>query len=118
MICITKRVRGLGEGGKAIGPGLEWSDFFVGSNGGLKMRSKKVSKKWFQRVLKWTPKVGKNRQKGCSGGVPKRNLKKVPSPGSGKVRFWYYLLHFSKVRGLKKVIFWGIILGSFGRQNR
>ena len=23
-----KRVRGLGEGGKAIGPGFEWSDFF------------------------------------------------------------------------------------------
>ena len=87
-------------------------------NGGLKMRSKKVFKKWFQRVPKWTPKVDKNRQKGCSGGVPKRDLKKVPSPGPGKVRFCCYLLHFSKVGGLKKVTFLGTILGPFGRQNR
>ena len=82
------------------------------------MRSKKVSKKWFQRVPKWTPKVVKNRQKGCSGGVPKRDLKKVPSPGPGKVRFCYYLLHFSKVRGLKQDSFLGTSLGQFGRQNR
>ena len=85
---------------------------------GLKMRSKTVSKKWFQRVPKWTPKVAKNRQKGCSGGVPKRDLKKVPSPGPGKVRFCCYLLHFSKVGGLKKVTFLGTILGPFGRQNQ
>ena len=77
-----------------------------------------MSKKWFQRVPKWTPKVDKNRQKGCSGGVPKRDLKKVPSPGPGKVRFCCYLLHFSKVGGLKKVTFLGTILGPFGRQNR
>ena len=87
---------------------------FVGSNGGLKMRSKKASKKWFQRVPKWTPKVGKNRQKGCSGGVPKRNLKKVPSPGPGKVRFCCYLLHFSKVGGLKRACFLGTVLEHLG----
>ena len=88
------------------------------SNGGLKMRSKKVSKKWFQRVSKWTPKVDLNRQKACSGGASKGDLKKVPSPGPGKVRSGCYLLHFSKVRGLRKghllVPFWG----PFGRQNR
>ena len=66
-----------------------------------------MSKKWFQRVPKWTPKVDQNRQKVCSGGVPKRDLKKVPSPGPGKVRSGYYLLHFSKVRGLKKYTFLG-----------
>ena len=86
--------------------------FFCGSKGGLKMRSKIVSKKWFQRVPKWTPKVDQNRQKGCSGGVPKRDLKKVPSPGPGKVRFCSYLLHFSKVRGLRKGTFLGTILES------
>ena len=74
---------------------------------GLKMRWKKVLKKWFQRVPKWTPKVHQNRQKGCSGGVSKRDLKKVPSPGSGKVRFCSYLLHFSKVGGFKKDTFLG-----------
>ena len=84
--------------------------FFCGSNGGLKMRSKKVLKKWFQRVPKWTPKVDQNRQKRCSGGVPKRNLKKVPSPGPGKVRYGCYLLHFSKVGGLRKGSFLGMIL--------
>ena len=76
------------------------------------MRSKIVLKKWFQRVPKWTPKVDQNRQKGCSGGVPKRDLKKVPSPGPGKVRFGCYLLHFSKVRGFRKGNFLGTILGS------
>ena len=81
-------------------------------NGGLKMRSKKVLKKLFQRVPKWTPKVDQNRQKGCSGGVPKKDLKKVPSPGPGKVRFCYYLLHFSKVRGLRKDSFLGTMLES------
>ena len=81
-------------------------------NGGLKMRSKKVLKKWFQRVPKWTPKVDQHRQKGCSGGVPKRDLKKLPSPGPGKVRFCIYLLHFSKVRALRKGSFWGTILES------
>ena len=66
----------------------------------------------FQRVPKWTPKVDQNRQKGCSGGVPKRDLKKVPSPGSGKVRSGNYLLHFSKVSGLRKGHFLGTILES------
>ena len=80
--------------------------------GGLKMRSKIVFKKWFQRVPKWTPKVNQNRRKGCSGGVSKRDLKKGPSPGSGKVRFWNYLLHFSKVRCLKKDTFLGTVLGT------
>ena len=114
----SKRVRGLGEGGKAIHPELEWSDFFLGSKGGLKMRSKKVLKKWFRRVPKWTPKVDQNRQKGCFGGVSKRDLKNGPSPGSGKVRFCFYVLHFSKVGGFKKDTFLGTALGPFGRQNR
>ena len=48
----------------------------------------------------------------CSGGVSKRDLKKGPSPGSGKVRFCNYLLHFSKVGDLKKYNFLGTILGS------
>ena len=97
---------------------LAKTGLFLCLNGGLKMRSKIVLKKWFQRVPKWTPKVHQNRQKGCSGGVSKRDLKKGPSPGSGKVRFCYYLLHFSKVGGLKKDTFLGTILGAFGRQNR
>ena len=61
---------------------------------------------------KWTPKVDQNRQKGCSGGVPKRDLKQVPSPGRGKVRFCSYLLHFSKVRGLRKGSFLCTVLES------
>ena len=82
------------------------------------MKSKKVSKKLFQRVPKWTPTVNKNRQKGYSGGVPKRDLKKVPSPGCRKVRSGCYFLLFSKVGGFKKNIFLGAILGQFGRRNR
>ena len=39
----------------------------------------------------------------CSGKVLKPDLKKGPSPGSGKVRSGYYLLHFSKVGNLKKI---------------
>ena len=81
-------------------------------------RSEKVSKKRFQRVPKGTPKVDPNRHKGHSGGVWKRDLKRGPSPGPGKVRFCYYLLHFSKVGGLKKYTFLGTMLGQFGRQNR
>ena len=44
--------------------------------------------------------------------VSKRNLKKGPSPGSEKVRFCYYLLHFSKVGGLKKDQILGTMLGT------
>ena len=48
----------------------------------------------------------------------KRDLKNGPSPGPGKVRLCCYLLHFSKVGGLKKDTFLGTIFGAFGRQNR
>ena len=64
------------------------------------------------------PKSCEKSIKVCSGGVSKRDLKNDPSPGSGKVRFCCYLLHFSKVGGLKKDTFLGTILGPFGRQNR
>ena len=64
------------------------------------------------------PKSCQKSIKACSGGVSKRDLKNGPSPGSGKVRFCYYLLHFSKVGGLKKDTFLGTILGAFGRQHR
>ena len=72
-------------------------------------RSKKVSKKWCPRVPKWTPKVDQNQQKRRSGGVSKRDLKKEPSPGTGQVRYGCYVLHFSKVRGLRKGRFLVII---------
>ena len=83
------------------------------------MRSKKVLKKWFQRVPKWTPQVVKNRQKACSGGVSKRDLKKGSSPGTGKMTSGVDLLHFSKVGGLglEKYVFLGTLLRAFGRQN-
>ena len=77
-----------------------------------------MSKKWFQRVPKGTPKVYQNRSKAGSGGVSKGDLKMGPSPGPGKVRFCYYLLYFSKVRGLRKGHFLGTILGTVWRQNR
>ena len=64
------------------------------------------------------PQSCKKSIKACYGGVSKRDLKNGPSPGSGKVRFCCYLLHFSKVGGLKKDTFLGAILGPFGRQNR
>ena len=47
-----------------------------------------------------------------SGKVLKPDLKKGPSPGSGKVRSGPYLLDFSKVGGFKKDRFWGTILES------
>ena len=68
--------------------------------------------------LQMDPKSWQNSIKACSGGVSKRDLKNGPSPGSGKVRFCCYLLHFSKVGGLKKDTFVGTILGPFGRHNR
>ena len=58
------------------------------------------------------PKSCKKSIKACSGGVSKRDLKNGPSPGSGKVRFCHYLLHFSKVGGLKQETFLGTILGT------
>ena len=64
------------------------------------------------------PKSCQKSIKECSGGVSKRDLEKGPSPGSGKVRSGGYLLHFGKVGCLKTNTFLGIILGSFGRQNR
>ena len=60
-LLVTKRVRGLGEGGSGIGAGGGLADLQDNKNGGLKMRSKKVLKKWFQRVPKWTPEVDRNR---------------------------------------------------------
>ena len=85
--------------------------YFEVQNENLKMRQKTVLKKCLQRVPKWTPKVDQNREKACSGGAAKMDIKKVPSPGPRKVRFCCYLLHFSKVRGLKQYTFLGTILG-------
>ena len=64
-------------------------------------------KKWFQRVPKWNTKNDQRRQKACSGRVSKKNLNKVSSPGSEKVKFCSYLLYFSKVGGLRKGHFFG-----------
>ena len=47
-----------------------------------------------------------------SGGVSKRDLKKGPSPGSGKARSGCYSLHFSKVGTLEQNTFLGTILGT------
>ena len=80
------------------------------------MRSKKVLKKVVPKGPQMDPKNCKKSIKACSGGVSKGDLKKGSSPGSGKVRFCYYLPHFSKVGGLKKDTFLGTILGPFGRQ--
>ena len=43
---------------------------------------------------------------------PKRDLKKLPSPWSGKVRSGNYLRHFSNVSGLRKGKFLGTMLES------
>ena len=56
------------------------------------------------------PKSCQKMIKACSGGVSKLDLKKGSSPGQGKVRFCCYVLHFSKVRGLRKDSFLGTIL--------
>ena len=74
----------------------------------------KVVPKGAQRDPKSRP---KSTESGFWRGL-ERELKNGPSPGSGKVRFCHYLLHFSKVGGLKKDSFLGTILGAFGRQNR
>ena len=57
------------------------------------------------------PKSCQKSTEACDGGVSKRVLKKGPSPGTGKVRSGCHLQHFSKVGGLKKDTFSGIILG-------
>ena len=41
----------------------------------------------------------------------------LPSPGPGQVRFSCYLLHFSKVRGLRKGSFLGTFWSRFWRKN-
>ena len=46
--------------------------------GGLKMRSKIVSKKLFQRVPKWNPKVDQNRHERVLEGSPKGTSKRSP----------------------------------------
>ena len=92
--------------------------FFLDSNGGSENEVEKSVEKVVPKGPQMDSKADENRQKGCSGGVSKRDLKNGPSPGPGKVRFCYYLPHFSKVGGLKKHTFLGTILGSFGRQNR
>ena len=88
----------------------------------FKWGSEKEVEKSVEKVVpkgpQMDPKSCKKSIKACSGGVSKRDLKNGPSPGPGKVRFCCYLLHFSKVRGLKKATFLGTILGSFVRQNR
>ena len=88
--------------------------FKWGSENEVEKSVEKVSPKGPQMDPKSKPKL----IKACSGGVSKRDLKNGPSPGSGKVRFCHYLLHFSKVGGLKKYTFLGTILGPFGRQHR
>ena len=51
--------------------------------------------------------------------VPNGVLKMVPRPGLQKVRFCYYLLHFSQVPGLKKGPRFGVILGiSFPKKTK
>ena len=47
----------------------------------------------------------------------KEGPKKVPSPGSGKVRSGNYLLHFSKVSGVRKGKFLGTVLESILETN-
>ena len=42
------------------------------------MKSKKVVKKWFQRVPKWTPTVAKNRYKRVLEGSQKETSKMEP----------------------------------------
>ena len=53
----------------------------------------------------------------CFGGAPKRDLKKVPSPGSRKMKSGNYLLHFNKISGVRKVKFSGTILESILETN-
>ena len=51
-------------------------------------------------------------RKGALDVVPKRDLEKVPSPGPGQERCCCYLLHFNKVRGLRKGSLLGTMLES------
>ena len=85
---------------------------YLQSNGGLKMRSKNMLKKWFQRVPKWTPKVVKNRWKRVLRGLKKGTSKRNPLQEQEKVRSGCYLLHFSNVGSLKKRQLFGDIFGT------
>ena len=82
---------------------------------GSEIEVKKSVEKVIPKGPQMDPKSCQKSIKACSGGVSKGDFKKGPSPGSGKVRFCYYLLHFSKVGGFKKASFLGTILGAFGR---
>ena len=90
----------------------------------LKRGSENDVEKRLEKVIPKGPQMDpKNCQKlikACYGGVSKGDLKKGPSPGSGKVRFCYYLLHFTGVARSEvsnNVIFWVPFLGQFWRQN-
>ena len=81
------------------------------------MSSKLVSKKCFQGSPNGPHKLLK-----IDISVFWRGLQRGPQKGAlsriRKSEISYYLLHFSKVGGLKKNRFVGAILGAFGRQNR
>ena len=85
---------------------------FLGSNGGLKIRSKIVLNMWFQRVPKWTPKVDKIDRNGVLEGSQKGTSKRDPLQDQEKLDFAaiYYTLAKSEVS--KKSNFLGTILGS------
>ena len=51
----------------------------------------KSDEKGFPKGPQMEPKSCEKSIEACSGGVSKGDLKKGPSPGSGKVRFDYYL---------------------------
>ena len=85
--------------------------FLFMSKWGSENEVEKSVEKVVPKVPQMDPKSRPKSVKACSGGVSKRDLKNGPSPGAGKVRFCNYLLHFSKVGGLKKVTFLGTILG-------
>ena len=63
------------------------------------MRSKKVLKKWFQRVPEWTPKIAKNRSKRVLEGSQKETSKMDPLQDQEKRDFAiiYYTLARSEI---------------------
>ena len=79
-------------------------------NGVPKGAKKRTKKKTQKGVAKGTPKTQKKDQGRIFGGLG-GELKMELRPGLQKVRFWYYLVHFSQVGRLKKRPSLGSFLG-------
>ena len=107
----TRRGEGSGEGGLPESPGLEAGGFGFLLKWDPKMESKNSTKKELQNGTQMAPNGSQNGLKSAPEGGSESGPKLGPTQGGQKVTFCCYLLHFSKVRALRKGSFLRPFLG-------